>query len=72
MRSAIRRWFAVIRTTALEMSSEPLALMLTLGAVVTVSVTSSLQFNQFGEPSRMSREAGLSEMHVFGIFYEVV
>ena len=71
MRSAIRRWFAVIRTTALEMSSEPLALVLTLGAVVTVSVTSSLHLHQFGEPSRMSRDAGLSAMLVFGIFYAV-
>lgn len=69
MLQSIRRWWSVIRATALEMSSEPLALMLTLGAVVSVVLCSALHFHQFGEPSRMARDAGLSAILIFGILY---
>ncbi len=71
MRHSIRRWCAVIRATALEMTSEPLALMLTLSAIATVVICSSLHFHQFGEPSRMARDAGLSAILVFGILQSV-
>lgn len=67
----MRRWWSIIRATALEMSSEPLALMLTLGAVVVVALSSALHFHQFGEPSRMARDAGLSALLVFGFLYSV-
>lgn len=71
MTSSIRRWFSVLRATALEMSSEPLALLLTLGAATTIALTSSLHFHQFGEPSRMSRDAGLSALLVFGLLHAI-
>lgn len=45
--------------------------MLTLGAIVVVVLSSSLHFHQFGEPSRMARDAGLSALLVFGFLYSV-
>lgn len=71
MRRSMRRWWSIIRATALEMSSEPLALMLTLGAIVVVALSAALHFHQFGEPSRMARDAGLSALLVFGFLYSV-
>lgn len=63
----MRRWWVVVRTTVLETCSEPLALLLTLCAVLTISLTSAMHFHQFGEPTRMSRDAGLSALIVFGL-----
>ena len=67
----MRRWWAIVRATMLELSAEPLSLLLTLGAVGTVAITSYLHFHQFGEPSRMARDAGLSAMLVFGLLQAV-
>ncbi len=71
MLQSIRRGFAIVRTTALEMSSEPLSLMLTLAACVSVALCSALHFHQFGEASRMARDAGISAILIFGILHAV-
>ena len=67
----MRRWWAIVRATALEMSSEPLALLLTISAVAAVMVASAFHIHQFGEPSRMARDAGLSALLVVGLAYSV-
>jgi len=49
-----------MRATALEMSSEPLGMLLTLCAVAAVTFAAAFHIHQFGEPSRMARDAGFS------------
>ena len=56
----MRRHLAIVRTTALEVCSEPLAFLLTLTALGCAAVLPALHFHQFGDPSRMARDAGLS------------
>ncbi|MCR5414050.1 MAG: ABC transporter permease [Kiritimatiellae bacterium] len=67
----MRRFWAIVRATALETISEPLALLLTLGAAVMIVLPSVFSFHQFGEPTRMARDAGLSSLMVFGSAYAV-
>ena len=67
----MRRFSAIVRTTAFETQSEPLALLLAFGAVATTTLASVLHFHQFGEPSRMARDAGLSSILVFGLLHAV-
>ena len=61
----------VARATALETMSEPLSLLLLLGALVVTPLTSAFHFHQFGDPTRMARDAGLSSLLVFGILFAV-
>ncbi len=67
----MRRYLAIVHATVLEMVSEPLALLLTLGAAATVALSSAFHFHQFGEPTRMARDAGLSAVLVFGLLHAV-
>lgn len=67
----MRSWWAIVRATTLEMTSEPLALLITLSAAAMVSIAAAFHLHQFGEPSRMAREAGLSALLVFGLAYAV-
>ena len=65
----MRRHLAIVRTTALEVCSEPLAFLLTLTALGCAAILPSLHFHQFGDPSRMARDAGLSALLIVGLFY---
>lgn len=65
----MRRCWAIVRATALEATSEPLALLLTLGAAALVLLATVFSFHQFGEPTRFARDAGLSALLVFGAAY---
>lgn len=65
----MRRHLAIVRTTALEVCSEPLAFLLTLTALGCAAVLPALHFHQFGDPSRMARDAGLSALLIVGLFY---
>ncbi len=67
----MRRFFAIVRATALEVASEPLALLLTLGALALAVLTPALHYHQFGEPSRMARDAGLSAVLIGGSAFAV-
>ena len=67
----MRKFFAIARATALEMTCEPLALLLTLSAMALAVLTPVMHYHQFGEASRMARDAGLSALLVFGIAYGV-
>ena len=67
----MRQFFSIARATALEMASEPLALLLTLSAMALAVLAPIMHYHQFGEASRMARDAGLSASLVFGIAYAV-
>ena len=67
----MRQFFSIARATALEMASEPLALLLTLSAMALAVLAPIMHYHQFGEASRMARDAGLSALLVFGIAYAV-
>lgn len=62
---------AVIKATTLEVVSEPLFFLLTLSAVGVLTIASFLHVHQFGEPSRMARDAGLSSVLIFGLVFAV-
>lgn len=62
---------AVIKATTLEVVSEPLFFLLTLSAVAVLTIASFLHVHQFGEPSRMARDAGLSSVLIFGLVFAV-
>lgn len=62
---------SVIKATTLEVVSEPLFFLLTSAAVGVLTVASLLHVHQFGEPSRMARDAGLSSVLIFGIVFAV-
>jgi ABC-type transport system involved in multi-copper enzyme maturation permease subunit len=65
----MRRWFAIAKATALEMMSEPLSLLLLLTSSALVTLAPALHYHQFGEPTRMACDAGLSSLFVFaGVF----
>lgn len=67
----MRRWSAIVRATALETLSEPLALLLTLSAMSVAVVAPSVHYHQFGEDARMARDAGLSALLAFGALHAV-
>lgn len=67
----MRRFLAIVRATALEIASEPLALLLTLSALAMAVLTPALHYHQFGEPSRMARDAGLSAILVGGLLFSL-
>lgn len=67
----MRKFLSIARATALEMASEPLALLLTLSAMALAVLAPVMHYHQFGEASRMARDAGLSALLVFGIAYAV-
>lgn len=62
---------AVIKATTLELVSEPLFFLLTISAVGVLTIASYLHVHQFGEPSRMARDVGLSSVLIFGIVFAV-
>ncbi len=67
----MRRFFAIVRATALEIASEPLAFLLTMSALALAVITPALHYHQFGEPSRMARDAGLSALLIGGLAYVI-
>ena len=67
----VRRFSAIVRATALEICSEPLALLLTLSAMALAFLAPSLHYHQFGDPKRMAMESGLSAQLILGFAYVV-
>lgn len=67
----MRRWSAIVRATALEIVSEPLSLLLAISAMATAVLAPTMHYHQFGEATRMARDAGLSSLLVFGAMYAV-
>lgn len=65
----MRRFRAIAFATALEVLSEPLCLLITLSALVLAALAPAIHYHQFGEPSRMARDAGFSALLLGGFFY---
>ena len=62
----VRRLGAIVRSTALEVLSEPLTLLLLLAALVLTVVAPVFHYHQFGEATRMARDSGLSALFTCG------
>lgn len=62
----MRRVRTILVATALEILSEPLSLLLLLSALVLAVLTPAFHYHQFGEPTRMARDAALSAIFTCG------
>ncbi len=60
------RWRALIYATVLEILGEPFVLLVTLAALVLAVLAPAFHYHQFGEPSRMARDAGISALILGG------
>lgn len=67
----LRRVAAIARATALEILSEPLSLLLLLTGLVIATLAPAFHYHQFGEASRMARDAGLSSLFLCGTLFAV-
>lgn len=67
----MKAWRAIAGASALEIVSDPLALLLTAGSIAAVAFSCVLHVHQFGEPARMARDASLSVFLVSSVLYAV-
>jgi len=65
----VRRTRAIAIATALEILGDPLCLLITLSALALAALAPAVHYHQFGEPSRMARDAGFSAMLLGGFFH---
>jgi len=65
----VRRFRAIAFATALEVVGEPLCLLITLSALALAALAPAIHYHQFGEPSRMARDAGFSALLLGGLFF---
>lgn len=63
----MRPFFAIVKATALEILSEPFSLLIVLSASALSVLSPVFHYHQFGDVTRMAREAGLSSILVFGL-----
>lgn len=62
----MRRALSIVRTTALEVLSEPLTLLVMLAALALTVLAPAFHYHQFGDPTRMARDAGFSALFTGG------
>ena len=62
----MRESISIIKATALEILSEPLSLLVLLAALVITVLAPAFHYHQFGEATRMARDAGLSSVFTCG------
>ena len=67
----MRRWSSIAKATALEILSEPLSLLLLLAALVMATLAPAFHYHQFGEATRMARDAGFSALFLGGVLTAV-
>ena len=67
----MRESISVIKATALEILSEPLSLLVLLAALVLTVLAPAFHYHQFGEATRMARDAGLSSVFTGGLVIAV-
>ena len=67
----MRRFWAIVRTAAVETMSQPLSAILFPVAALAVHLLPALQYHRFGAPGRLARETGLSALFVFGLLFAV-
>lgn len=62
----MRKIWSIAYATALEILSEPLSLLVLLAALVLTVLAPAFHYHQFGEATRMARDAGLSSVFTCG------
>ena len=62
----MRPFLATLKATALEVLSEPLTLLVLLAALALAVLAPTFHYHQFGDPTRMARDAGLSSLFLGG------
>ena len=62
----MRKSFSILKATALEILSEPLSLLILLTALTMAVLAPAFHYHQFGEPTRMARDAGFSALFTCG------
>ena len=62
----LRSSIAIVRSTALEILSEPLTLLVLLAALALSVLAPTFHYHQFGDPTRMARDAGFSALFTCG------
>ncbi len=62
----LKAQISVVKATALEILSEPLTLLLLLAALTLTVLAPAFHYHQFGEATRMARDAGFSAMFTCG------
>lgn len=60
---------AIIKATALSIISEPLSLLLLLTALLVSTLAPAFHYHQFGDPTRMAKDAGVSSLVVFALIF---
>jgi len=65
----MRRFWALMRSAALQTLAEPLSSVLFLVAFLAVYVAPVFHFHAFGDAGRLARETGLSALLVFGVLF---
>ena len=62
----MRKFSSILKATALEILSEPLSLLLLLAALAMTVLAPAFHYHQFGESTRMARDAGFSALFTCG------
>ena len=62
----MRRGRAIVFATALEILGEPLVLLVLVASLAMATLAPAMHYHQFGEPSRMARDAGISALLLGG------
>ena len=62
---------SIVKATALEILSEPLTLLVALAALALAVFAPTFHYHQFGEATRMARDAGLSAAFTGGLVLAV-
>ena len=65
----MRRFWAIAKATAEELLDDPLSLLVLLSSASLCIVAPTLHYHQFGEVTRMARDAGFSSLFLGGIVY---
>lgn len=64
--AGMTRLRALVKATVLEILGEPFVLLLTLSALALAVLAPAFHYHQFGEASRMARDAGISALLLGG------
>ncbi len=64
--AGMTRWRALVKATVLEILGEPFVLLLTISALALAVLAPAFHYHQFGEPSRMARDAAISALLLGG------
>ena len=67
----LRESISIVKATALEILSEPLSLLVLLAALAIAVLAPAFHYHQFGEATRMARDAGFSALFACGGVFAV-